>query len=400
MTTSRRLTPGLLLALGFVAAVGPFSTDMYLASFTDIARDLGTDASAVQLTLTAFLVGIGAGQLVLGPLSDRVGRRPVLVAAVALFAAASAALVFTPTIELFVILRFVQGFGGAAGVVLSRAIAVDVSPRGTAVRALSLISMVVGIAPLIAPPLGGVVSQLAGWRAVMAVLAVIGLAMVIVASVAIPESLPPEQRHAGGIGNTVRMFGGLLRDPGFPLYTASFALTFAAIMAYVSASPFVGQVVLGMTPVEYSLGFAAGASAVLLSTLTNSRVAVRFGPRRMLVVGLGAAGLAAASLLVLTLTGALAPASFILSAFVLGVGLGFTMPNASALGLARADHARGAGSALMGASQFLLGGLVSPLVGLGGEDTAVPMAVVIASCVAAAGVLGALALATTRAPRR
>jgi len=400
MTSARGLSPGLIAALGFVAAVGPFATDMYLASFTDIASDLGVDAAAVQLTLTSFLVGVASGQLVLGPWSDRVGRRPVLIAGGVVFAVSSIAIVFAPTIAVFVILRFVQGFSGSAGMVLARTVAVDLSPKETAVRALSLIVVVVGVAPLIAPPIGGLLSESVGWRGVMASLAVVAVAMLAVSLWVVPESLAPEHRHSGGMGATFRSFRSLLADRGFPLYTGAFALTFGAIMAYVSASPFVGQVVLGMSPAMYSISFAVAASGVILSNLVNARIAVRFGPRRMLVVGLGFTTGAAALLLGLTLAGALTVVGFVTCAFFLTLGLGFTMSNSSALGLARADRARGAGSAIMGTSQFVVGAIASPLVGLAGEDTAVPMAVVIAVMMALSLLLGLLALRMTRRGRR
>ncbi|GAA1699912.1 multidrug effflux MFS transporter [Microbacterium sediminicola] len=400
MTRPQRLTAGLVVALGFLAAVGPFSTDMYLASFTEIGDALQTDASAVQLTLTTFLIGIAAGQLLFGPLSDRVGRRPVLVVALIGFAVSSIALVFVPSIELFVVLRFLQGFAGAAGIVLARAIAVDLSEGETAVKALSMIAMVVGVAPLVAPVVGGFVTELVGWRGVLGLIAIIASAMAVVSLTLIPESLPAELRHTGGIGETFRRFGELVRDRGFVLFTLAYASTFGAIMAYVSASPFVGQVVLGMSPVMYSVGFGIGASAILLSNLINARLAVRFGPRTMLVVGIIGAGSAAAALLAQTLLGILTPVGFIVSAFFLTSGLGFTMPNSTALGLARADRARGAGAALMGSTQFLVGGLISPLVGIAGEDHAEPMAIVIAVALALGSIAAIAALRVTRRGRR
>ncbi|WP_036283601.1 multidrug effflux MFS transporter [Microbacterium luticocti] len=386
---TRRLTGGLLTALGFLSTVGPFAADMYLASFTDIARDLGGPASSVQLTLTAFLLGIGTGQLVLGPASDRFGRRPVLVAALAVFAASSIAMVFSPTLAVFIALRAVQGLSGAAGVVVSRAIAVDLSEGETAVRALSLMATVVGLGPLLAPPVGGAVAEVWGWRAVLAVLAAIATAMFLLAALAVPESLPRTQRHSGGVGSMFARFGTLLADRRYTGYLVAFACAFGAMMSYISASPFVGQRVLHMSPVEYSLGFAAGAAALISANLVNARVAGRVGPRRMLVLGVVTTLVAGVALAVLASTGTLSIATFIVCAFTLTAGTGFTMSNASALALARADAARGSGAALLGASQFFVGGLASPLVGLWGEHTAVPMAVIalvfaVAACTAAA----------------
>ncbi len=396
MARTPRMTRGLLAALGFLAAVPVFATDTYLASFTDISADLGVDPSSVQLTLTAFLIGIGAGQLTLGPASDRLGRRRVMLAALAVFAAASVAMVFSPGIEVFVALRLVQGFSGAAGVVVSRAIAADLSEGNTAVRALSLIASVVAIGPLIAPPIGGVISSLWGWRGVLAFLAVVAMTMLLLAWIVIPESLPGEERHRGGAAAMLSRFGALLRDLPFTLFSASFAIGFGALMAYISASPFVGQVVVGMSPVEYSLGFAAGAAAIVLVNLINARIAVRVGPDRMLVAGFVLALLAGLSFAALSATDTLVPATFIATAFLLSGGIGLTMSNASALALSRADRARGSGAALFGAGQFAVGALVSPLVGLWGEDTATPMVVVILVCSTIALTVGIAGLAAAR----
>jgi DHA1 family bicyclomycin/chloramphenicol resistance-like MFS transporter len=372
----RRLTPALLATLGFLAGVGPFATDMYLASFTEIAHDLGGTPATVQLTLTTFLFGIAAGQLVLGPISDRFGRRRVLVTALAVFAASSIALVFSPSLPVFIALRAVQGFSGAAGVVVSRAVAVDLSEGDTAVRALSLMAMVAGLGPLIAPPIGGAIAQAANWHVVLAMLAAIAVIMLLLAVLVVPESLPPQQRHTGGFATLAGRFRTLLTDRAFAGGTLAFATGFAAMMAYISASPFVGQVVLRMSPFAYALAFATGAVSLVLANSLNARIAPRVGPGRMLIVGVAMIATSALVLTVLSTTGSLGVASFIACAFVLTGGAGFTMSNASALALARAEQARGSGAALLGATQFFIGGLSTPVVGLWGEHTAVPMAIV------------------------
>ena len=386
MSGAPRLTSGLVATLGFLAAVGPFATDMYLASFTEIAADLGSSASAVQLTLTAFLLGIGAGQLLLGPLSDRFGRRPVMVLSMGVFALSSVLMVFTPTIEVFVALRLVQGVAGAAGIVVARAIAVDLSEGETAVRALSLIATVTALGPLVAPPIGGAVGVLTDWRGVLIVLAAISAAMFLLAVLVVPESLPPDRRHGGGVRAIARMLGTVASTRGFGAYTLTVAAAFAGMMAYISASPFVGQEVLGMDPLVYALGFAAGALGVVSANLLNARIAPRVGPGRMLTLGVSFLLLASGILALLAITGWLRPACFIGCAVVLTAGAGFTMSNASALALARTPHMRGSGAAVLGATQFVLGGAMSPVVGAWGEDTAVPMAViVVCAAVAAAG---------------
>lgn len=385
---SPRLTRGLVVVLGFLSAVGPFAIDMYLASFTQIARDLDAAPASVQLTLTAFLAGLGTGQLLLGPLSDTWGRRPVLVLSTAVFAAASIALVFSPNIETFIALRLLQGLSGAAGVVIARAIAVDLSEGRTAVRALSLIATVGGLGPLVAPPIGGIVASLSDWRGVLTALAVIAVAMLFLAWFAVPESLPREHRHTGGLRAMGTSFAYFLRDRIYLGYTAAYAFGFAGLMAYVSASPFVGQSILGMSPLLYGLGFAAGGSALLVANLTNARLAPRYGPEWMLVIGASIGTTAAVVLVAASVFGFLSIPLFLACAFSTMGSAGLTFGNASALGLSRATQRnRGAGAALMGATQFALGAAVTPIVGLWGEHTAVPMA-----CVMLVGIGGALLL--------
>ncbi|QYM75589.1 multidrug effflux MFS transporter [Leucobacter luti] len=388
MTARPKLTTGLLAVLSFLAATGPFATDMYLSSFTEIAADLGAPASSVQLTLTAFLLGIGSGQLVLGPLSDQWGRRRVLLGALAVFAVASIAMVFSPSIGVLIGLRFVQGFAGAAGVVVSRAIAVDLTEGAAAIRAISLIAMFVGLGPLVAPPIGGAISAIADWRAVLATLAGIAVVMFALAALFIPESLPSEQRNAAGLRAAIGHFSRLLRDRAFLLLMVVFSLGFGGMMAYISASPFVGQTILGMPPFLYSLAFAAGALAMITANFINAKLAGTVRATRMLVLGTVFAVLAGAAFTVLATTNTLSPAAFIVCAFTLTGGTGLIMSNASALALARARAAKGSGSALLGAGQFAVGGLASPLVGAWGEHTALPMAlfvltVAVLACVGA-----------------
>lgn len=395
MAAPPKLTPGLLAVLSFLAAVGPFATDMYLASFTSIARDLGAQPSSVQLTLTAFLIGMGLGQLLLGPLSDQCGRRPVLVISLAVFAAASIAMAFSPNIAVFVALRAVQGIAGSAGVVVSRAIAVDLSEGAAAIRAISLIAMFVGLGPLVAPPIGGAVLAVGDWRTVLATLAAIATAMFVLAAAFVPESLPREARSGAGLRTALRSFGTMLGNGRFVLLMCVFGLGFGSMMSYISASPFVGQIVLGMPPILYSLAFAAGAAAMILANSINASLAGRVPAQRMMLIGSVLSLAAGVALTALSASGALSPALFIVCAFTLTGGAGLTMSNASAIALSLSEEARGSGSALLGASQFAVGGLASPLVGAWGEHTALPMAlfVLTASALACAGALRYVRLA-------
>ena len=371
---SPRLTPGLLVVLAVIAAVGPLATDMYLPAFTDIAADLGSHPSSVQLTLTTFMLGLGIGQLFLGPLSDRWGRRRVLILALAVFAASSIAMTFTPNVEIFIALRTVQGLSGAAGIVLTRAVIADTEKGAAAVRAFSLLAMMVAIAPLVAPLAGGVISEHWGWRGVLAVVAAVTVLMFALACLFVHESLPADQRQVGGIGRTFANFARLIRDRNFVLLMIVVSMGFGTLLAYISASPFVAQVMLGMSPTQFSLAFAAGALSMVAANLLNARAAGRVRPIRMLLLGSALVLGAAVAMTVFTATGALSAAVFIPSAFVLSGGVALVMANTSAIALGRADFARGSGSALLGAAQFLGGSVVSPIVGAWGEHTALPMA--------------------------
>ena len=370
--TQPTLSRGLLLALAFLAAVGPFAVDMYLVTFTEIAADLGTSASSVQLTLTAFMLGLGLGQLFLGPLSDSRGRRPVMLGAMAVFAVSSIAMVFAPNIFVFIMLRAVQGLSGAAGVVVSRAIVVDLSSGAAAIRGISLLATMVGVAPLIAPPVGAAMLLFGDWRFVLGALATIATLMFVLVLVVVPETLPPERRRTGGVRATFSGFSVLLRSPRYLLLATGFAVGFAGMMSYVSASPFVSRVVLDMTPTLYVLGYVSGASTLIVANLCNAKLAGRVQPETMLRTGTLLLISGGALLTVLAATNALSILTFIASAMLLSAGAGLIMSNASALALTIAPE-KGAGSALLGSTQFVMGALVSPLVGAWGEATALPM---------------------------
>lgn len=387
---TRAISPIWICVLGLLTAVSPLSTDMYLPGFPQLAADLGVSSSAVQLTLTAFMVGLGLGQLVIGPLSDRFGRRLPLLIGTTVCALASAACAVAPTITVLVVFRFVQGFSGAAGVVLSRAVISD-RATGTAVaKTLSVLMMINGVAPVIAPLLGSLLLPSIGWRGVFWVLAGVAVLMFIGVTVWITETHPADRRHTGGLSTLTRNGVALLGDRRFVGYTLVFSFNFAVLFAYISASPFVLQNRLGLSQFHYSLVFSSNAVGLILVSALNARLVERFGQRRLLLVAAVLLPLTAAGLLIDALVGpAMWPTLILLWCTVSSMGL--MLPNAASLAIQQSRHSAGTGSAILGALQFVCAGTVAPLVGIAGERSALPMAITMVTAAA----LAAAALATT-----
>jgi DHA1 family bicyclomycin/chloramphenicol resistance-like MFS transporter len=384
----------LTTALVLLAFAPPLGIDMYLPAFPLMAEEFRTDPSGVQLTLTAFVIGLALGQLVLGPLSDRYGRRTLILGGTALSAVSAAACVIAPSLESLTVLRFLMGFSGAAGVVVGRAVVSDTAEGRGAARMFGILMALGGIAPIAAPLLGGVVINAAGWRACFGALAAVSLLTFLVALVAVPESLPPERRHGGGLRSTLATARSLLADRVYLGYTFAFGLGFAALFCYIAASPFFLQYVLGLTVGQSSVAFAAGAVTATLSSATNARIVGRISPEILLRTGLLTMLTSTAVLLAVTLAGQLNRAVAVGPLLLFFVGLGMIMGNATALAIQRVPHAAGTGSAVLGTLQGFLAALVAPLMGLGGQDVAVPLFLGMTIC---AG-LACLALLLTRLP--
>jgi MFS transporter, DHA1 family, multidrug resistance protein len=379
----KRSTLSLALLLGGLSAVGPLSLDMYLPGLPELGRDLSASTSATQLSLTACLAGLALGQLVAGPLSDRLGRRkPVLVGS-ALFALASLACVFAPSIGVLIGLRFLQGVGGAAGIVIGRAVVRDLYSGDASAKLFSSLMLVGGIAPIIAPVWGAQVLAFTTWHGVFVALAVIGVALLAAAALALPESLSPGPRAASDLR-------GLVRDRRFAALTLCSGLMMAAMFAYIAGSPFVLQTIHGLSEQAYSLVFAANGVGILAASYTSRRLIGRVRLMRLLGAGVALGGVGATLLLGTVLLDG--PVALLLLALLLVVSsIGLVNPNATALALADHPHNAGSASALLGTSQFLLGAAAAPLVGLAGEHTALPMAVTITALVAVAAICAASA---------
>ncbi|OEV02508.1 MFS transporter [Streptomyces oceani] len=390
-----RQRAGLLvtLILGSLTAMPALAMDMYLPALPDVSGTLGTEAATVQLTLTSCLLGLAVGQLIVGPMSDQFGRRKPLLVGLMVYVLASAACAFAPTIGTLLGFRLIQGLAGAAGVVIARAVVRDLYDGLAMARFFSTLMLVSGVAPVLAPVLGGQVLRFTDWRGVFLVLTVLGVLMTLVVLRKLPETLPPSRRHGGGIPQALRAMRTLLADRVFTGYLLAGSFGFAGLFAYVSASPFVMQEIYGASPQTFSLLFMANSIGLVAFGQINGKILVgRVSLDKVLAFGLAVTLLAALTLVVLT-SGVFGKAGLFPVAaglFVLMSGMGLVMPNANSQGLMRASHAAGSASALLGTSQFLVGALASPLVGIAGEQTAVPMALVQVSAllIAAAGFLG------------
>jgi len=365
-----------VLILGGLSAIGPLSTDMYLPALPSLSHDLGSSMAQTQITLTAGILGLALGQLFAGPLSDALGRRRPLLVGMAMFTLASLLCVFAPSIGALVLVRFVQGFAGASGIVIALAMASDLYTGDTLARSLALLMMVSGLAPIAAPVLGSLLLTFTSWRGVFVTLMLIGVAFLITVTVGLRETLEPPRRQSGSISETMAAVRTLLANRRFISYALSAGAAFASGITYISASPFIFQNVYGIPPQWVGFVFAVNALGIVIMAQVSGRLVGRIPSRTLLIWGAAASALGGVSLLVVVIAG-LGLAGVLLSLFVVVASLGLIAPNAASLALAKTQTA-GSASALLGVLQLLIGSVAAPLVGLGGGMTALPMAVAIA----------------------
>ncbi|WP_338146224.1 multidrug effflux MFS transporter [Streptomyces boncukensis] len=391
----------LVAMLALLSFVLPLATDMYLPAFPRMTAELATSASGVQLTLTAFMVGLTLGQLVFGPASDRYGRRGLLLGGTATATLATAACALAPTLEWLVALRFVQGFSAAAGLVIARAVVSDVSSGRDAARLFSIVVACAGVAPIAAPLAGGALVGAGGWRTVFWALTAATALMFAGVLRAVPETLPKERRRRKG-----RRKGGpkqvspvlaVARDGPYLGYTLAFAWSYAALFAYIGGSSFFYQNVLGLSVAQNSLAFAAAAATVSGVNALNSALVNRFRPEALLRVGLLAMLAGTAALIAVMASGRLGVLVALVLTEVFFAGLGLVVPNATALALARVPESAGAGSAVLGTLQTGLAALVAPFIGVAGDATAMPMVLGMTACSVLAGLALRLSARTARA---
>lgn len=365
-----------LTVIAGLGAVSPLATDMYVPALPDMARSLGTSDASAQTTLTAFLLGVIAGQLVLGPTSDLVGRRPVLMLGTSAFAVFSLGCAYAPTIEMMTALRFGQGLGGAAGMVVGRAVIVDLYRGVDLSRTYATLSAIGALGPVIAPVLGGGLLALAPWRFVFVALAFAGAVLFLGVGQAVPESLPPQQRVKGGAGGALRAAGTLLSRPNVLAPVVTMGCMGAAVFAYIAGATFVLHDLLHLSATMSSIVYGANAVANLCASLLYGKMVRKRSPETLMVIG-AATGLSGQLLLlVLTATVGVDFWAFCLCLLITVASFGFLFPAVSVVGQSRGRKAPGTMSALLGVSQFSFGAAASPLIGLFGTGSAAPMAVV------------------------
>ncbi len=375
---------GLTLILGSLSAFAPLSTDMYLASFSSLAESFATDEGRVQLSLSVFFFGLSVGQLIYGPLVDRFGRKPPLVAGLTIFTLASAAITVVPTVEGFIVLRLCQALGGCAGMVVSRAVVADLFDERGSARFLSQMMLIQGLAPIVAPLLGGYILAVAPWQAIFVVLTLFGIGC-LVASRALPETLPPERRHAVGVIGIVRAFGAVLGNRAFMAPALSGAFAAACIFAFITGSSFVYMRLHGVSQQHYGWLFGLNACGMIVASQVNRLLLRWFSTRQVMV---GALVFNVTMGVVLVAMAADAPLPLLVALLMLCLSTGPLIgANSMAIAMSQIATHRGTASSVLGVMQFAVASCASAAVGLLHNGTVYPMVGIIL----AGGMLASLA---------
>ncbi len=389
----------IILLFGGLWTLGSFSTDLFLPAMPEAAEALAASDSAVALSVTTFLIGLGLGQLIAGPVSDGRGRRPTLLVGLVVFTASALVCIIAPSVEVLIAIRLVQGMAAAFGLAIPNAMVTDYARGREAARLFSWIVIIGGVAPLVASLTGAQMLRLLGWRGPFVALTAIGVVAVVCVALWLPESLPRERRSTGGLRTALRTMARLTRDGRFMAYTFTGAFVYMAFFAYLGGSSFVFQHLYGVSPTTYSILFAVNAVGMLAAGQANHRLLARLSPRTLLAAGLIAFAVAGVAVLVSALTGAFGLWGLAVPFFVIVADMGVILPDLTALALSLHPEVAGTASAYFGGLRLGLGALAMPLIGIGGTVTATSMAAMIAAAGVAALALFALTASRARGQR-
>jgi len=373
-----RLSYPLLLTLGAIGIIGPFASDLYLPAFPQIAAALHTTAAGVQFTITCFTIGLAVGQLLLGSLSDRIGRKPILVLGIALMGLSSLYAAYARALWMLMVALVCMGLASAAVQVSSRALVSDLAHGPDAARAFSVMGMLLGFGPILGPIVGAMLMSLSDWRGIFYGFAIMCAVFTTWASIGIRESLIHENRHSGGFRQMLSNMGGIIRTKSFMWHAAIIWVGVGTLFAYISASPFVLQTIYGLTPLQYTLVFGVNGAGLLVTGVLSGAVVHKFPPQRQARLGMGLIALAAAILGIGYVTGNLnfwlVEAAF----FLTPMSMGFLFGPVTALSMREVRHANGTALAIQGSFQFVVAGITAVAVGLAGAAEIAPLVAVYA----------------------
>ena len=370
----------LAIILGILTAFGPLSIDMYLPGLPSIAGDFGVETAEAQQTLSAFFIGLAVGQLIYGPLSDRLGRRRPLLFGCALYAVACLGCVLAPSLNALIVLRLAMAFGACAGMVITRSVVRDLFDERESARMYSMLVLVMGLAPILAPLIGGQLLLYWGWRTIFVVLSGFGVLCFALVFFGLPESLPEERRTRKAVGAVLRSYGGLLGDGRYMGYIVTGGLASAAMFAYISGSPFVFIELNGVPPERFGLLFGINSIGLIAASQLNRWLLERYRGSQILVSAVAVTAVSSLLLVASAVTGLGGFPGMLFVLFFCIASTGLVGPNSTASAMAPYARQAGSASAMLGAIQFGLGATASALVGLLFNGTAVPMAATIALC--------------------